>query len=176
MTNRMLLALAASLMLTGTAASAETLKIGLADDADVLDPTQSRTFVGRIVYAGLCDKLVDINTDLSFRGQLATSWTWSDGGKALTMKVREGATFHDGDKIDAAAVKYSLDRHKTLPESRRKSELSSVASIDVVDPMTVRLNLSAPDATLLATLSDRAGMIVAPKAAEAAGAKFGLRA
>ena len=42
-------------------AFATELKIGLQDDADVLDPAQSRTFVGRIVYTALCDKLVDVN-------------------------------------------------------------------------------------------------------------------
>lgn len=173
MTRKLSLAVAAGMLLLGSAASAETLKIGLADDPDVLDPDQSRTFVGRIVYTALCDKLVDIDTDLNFVPQLATEWSWSADGKALTMKLRQGVTFHDGEKFDAAAVKYNIERSKTLPESRRKSEVKSIASVDVVDPATVRINLAAPDATLLATLSDRAGMMVSPKAAEASGAKFG---
>ena len=88
MTRKLSLAVAAGILLLGTAASAETLKIGLADDPDVLDPDQSRTFVGRIVYTALCDKLVDIDPDLNFVPQLATSWDWSDGGKTLTMKLR----------------------------------------------------------------------------------------
>lgn len=173
MTRKLSLAITAGLLLMGSAASAETLKIGLADDPDVLDPDQSRTFVGRIVYTALCDKLVDIDPELNFVPQLATEWSWSADGKALTMKLRQGVTFHDGETFDAAAVKYNIERSKTLPESKRKSEVKSVQSVDVVDPSTVRLNLAAPDATLMATLSDRAGMMVSPKAAEAAGAKFG---
>src|SRR3954447_1982136 len=93
---------------------AQTLRIGLAEDPDVLDPTLARTFVGRIVFAALCDKLIDIDEKLNMVPQLATSWDWSADNKALTMKLRPGVTFHDGEKLDAAAVKFNLERHKTL--------------------------------------------------------------
>jgi len=156
-----------------TAASAQTLRFGLAEDPDVLDPTLARTFVGRIVFAALCDKLVDIDEKLTIVPQLAESWQWSADGKALTMKLRPGVTFHDGEKFDAAAVKYNIERHKTMAGSNRRGELSLVSSVDVVDPMTARLNLSQPFSPLLAQLADRAGMMVSPKAAQAAGDKFG---
>ena len=153
-------------------ASAQTLRIGLAEDPDVLDPTLARTFVGRIVFAGLCDKLVDIDKDLKIVPQLATSWEWSADQKALTMKIRQGVTFHDGEKLDAAAVKFNIERHKTLQGSNRRGELAPVTSVDVVDPYTVKLNVAAPYAPLLAQLADRSGMMVSPKAAQAAGDKF----
>src|SRR5262249_38398042 len=82
--------------LAASVASAQALRIGLAEDPDVLDPTLARTFVGRIVFAGLCDKLVDIDKDLKIVPQLATSWEWSKDQKALTLKIRQGVTFHDG--------------------------------------------------------------------------------
>jgi len=154
-------------------AAAQTLRVGLAEDPDVLDPTLARTFVGRIVFAAVCDKLVDIDENLKIVPQLATSWQWARDNKSLTMKLRPNVTFHDGEKMDAEAVKFSIERHKTLPGSNRKGELAPVSSVDVVDPLTVRLNLSAPFAPLLAQLADRAGMIVSPKAAKAAGEKFG---
>jgi peptide/nickel transport system substrate-binding protein len=154
-------------------AGAQTLRIGLAEDPDVLDPTLARTFVGRIVFAALCDKLVDIDEKLNIVPQLAASWEWSADSKALTLKLRPGVTFHDGEKLDAAAVKYNIERHKTMAGSNRRGELALVTGVDVVDPMTARLNLSAPFAPLLAQLADRAGMMVSPKAAQAAGEKFG---
>ncbi len=160
-------------MLACAPAGAQTLRIGLAEDPDVLDPTLARTFVGRIVFSALCDKLFDIDEKLAIVPQLATSYEWAPDGKALTIHLRPGVTFHDGEKLDAAAVKYSLERHKTMAGSNRKGELAPVTTIDVVDPMTVRLNLSAPFSPLLAALADRAGMIVSPKAAQAAGDKFG---
>jgi len=169
---RFAFALAASLLAAGASAQT-TLRVGLAEDPDVLDPTLARTFVGRIVFSAVCDKLVDIDENLKIVPQLATSWQWSPDNKSLTMKLRPNVTFHDGEKFDAEAVKYSIERHKTLPGSNRKGELAPVASVDVVDPLTVKLNLSAPFAPLLAQLADRAGMMVSPKAAKAAGEKFG---
>jgi len=154
-------------------AHAQTLRIGLAEDPDILDPTLARTFVGRIVFAGLCDKLLDLDEKLNIVPQLATSYEWSGDNKTLTLKLRSGVTFHDGEKFDAAAVKFNLERHKNLQGSNRRGELAPVSSVEVADPSTVRIHLTAPFAPLLAVLTDRAGMMVSPKAAQAAGEKFG---
>ena len=163
----------AVLALAPLALQAQTLRIGLAEDPDVLDPSLARSFVGRIVFASLCDKLLDVDEKLTIVPQLATSWEWSADNKSLTMKLRQGVTFHDGEKFDAAAVKFNIERHKTMPGSNRRGELAPVATVDVIDPATVRLNLTAPFSPLLAQLADRAGMMVSPKAAQAAGDKFG---
>ena len=111
-------------------APAQTLRIGLAEDPDVLDPTLARTFVGRIVFAALCDKLFDIDEKLAIVPQLATSYEWSADSKALTLKMRPGVTFHDGEKLDAAAVKYNIERHKTMAgfESPRRARAGHDAS------------------------------------------------
>ena len=166
-------ALLAVCLLSSAAPAQTTLRIGLADDPDILDPTLSRTYVGRIVFASLCDKLVDISPELDIVPQLATEWQWADDNKTLVMKLRRGVTFQDGEPMDAAAVKFSLERHLTLPGSNRKAEISALKSIEIVDDHTVKLMLDKPFAPLLAQLSDRAGMIVSPKAAQAEGDKFG---
>ncbi|HEX6318281.1 MAG TPA: ABC transporter substrate-binding protein [Burkholderiales bacterium] len=162
-------------LLVSFTASAQTLRIGLAEDPDILDPTMARTFVGRIVFAGLCDKLFDLDEKLNIVPQLATSYQWSADNKSLEIKLRQGVTFHDGEKMDAAAVKYNLERHKNMKGSNRRGELAVVSSVDAVDPSTVRINLAAPFAPLLAALTDRSGMMLSPKAAEAAGEKFGAK-
>ena len=153
----------------------QTLRIGLGEDPDVLDPTLARSFVGRIVFTALCDKLLDIDEKLAIVPQLATSYEWSADGKTLTMKLRNDVTFHDGEKFDAAAVKYNIERHKNMAGSNRRGELAPVASVDAVDPTTVRFNLSVPFSPLLAQLADRAGMMVSPKAAQAEGERFGTK-
>jgi peptide/nickel transport system substrate-binding protein len=176
MTTKRILAVAALLaacVLSGAAGAQTTLRIGLAEDPDILDPTLARTFVGRIVFASLCDKLVDISRSLDIVPQLATEWQWTDDNKALVMKLRQGVKFQDGEPMDAAAVKFSLERHLTLPGSNRKAEISALKSVELVDDYTVKLVLDKPFAPLLAQLSDRAGMIVSPKAAQAEGDKFG---
>ncbi len=152
---------------------AADLRIGLAEDPDVLDPDQSRTFVGRIVYASLCDKLIDIDPDLNFVPELATDWSFSDDGLRLVMNLRDGVTFHDGTPFDAEAVVANMERTRNLPESRRKSEVASVENVEASGPLEVTFTLSAPDATLLAQLSDRAGMMMSPTAFEASGLDFG---
>ena len=175
MNTRWTFALGAAFAMAGAVQAQTNFRVGLAEDPDVLDPTLARTFVGRIVFSALCDKLIDIDEKLTMVPQLATSWDWSADNKALTMKIRPGVTFHDGEKLDAAAVKFNLERHKTMQGSNRRGELAPLASVDVVDPMTVKLNLSAPFSPLLAALADRAGMMVSPKAAQATGANFGSK-
>src|SRR5215831_11984129 len=106
--------------------AAETLRIGLAEDPDLLDPSLARTYVGRIVFASLCDKLVDISPELDIVPQLATEWQWTDDNRGLVMKIRQGVKFQDSEPLDAAAVKFSLERHPNLPGSNRKAEISAV--------------------------------------------------
>ena len=173
MTLKQTAALSALLAAMAGAGHAQELRIGLQDDADALDPDQSRTFVGRIVYTALCDKLIDITPDLEFIPQLATDWSWNDDETELTMRLREDVVFHDGTPFDAEAVVYNIDRSLNLPESRRSSEIASVEGAEVVDEHTVVITVSQTDATLLAQLADRAGMMISPAAAEEQGTDFG---
>src|ERR1700756_4474004 len=171
---RLALLLAALFSLTAPARAETTLRIGLAEDPDILDPTLARTYVGRIVFAALCDKLFDIDDKLNIVPQLALSHETSADGKEVTIKLRPGVKFQDGDALDAEAAKFSLERHLTLPGSFRKPELASLDHVDVVDPLTIKLVLKAPFSPLIAQLTDRAGMMMSPKAAKAEGDKFGL--
>jgi peptide/nickel transport system substrate-binding protein len=168
------LAAAMCVSLAAAASAQTTLRIGLAEDPDVLDPSIGRTYVGRIVFASLCDKLFDIDEKLNIVPQLALSYETSADGKEMTIKLRPGVKFHDGEPFDAEAAKFSLDRHLTLPTSFRKPELAALDHVDVIDPLTVRLVLKTPFSPLISQLTDRAGMMVSPKAAKQAGEKFGL--
>ncbi|MBV9529987.1 MAG: ABC transporter substrate-binding protein [Bradyrhizobium sp.] len=168
--------LAAALFLAfGAGAFADTtLRIGIAQDADMLDPSIGRTYVGRIVFAAFCDKLFDIDEKLNIVPQLALSYETSADGKEMAIKLRPGVKFHDGEPFDAEAAKFSIERHMTLPTSFRKSELASVDHVEVADPLTIKLILKMPFAPLIAQLTDRAGMMISPKAAREEGEKFGL--
>jgi peptide/nickel transport system substrate-binding protein len=169
-------ALAAALAATAGGALAQSqLRIGLAEDPDVLDPTQARTYVGRIVFASICDKLFDIDAKLNAVPQLALSHETSADGKAVTIRLRPGVKFHDGESLDAEAAKFSLERHMTMPGSFRRSELSQIDKVEVVDPLTIRIVLKTSFSPLIAQLTDRSGMMVSPKAAKEAGDKFGLK-
>ena len=163
-------------MLGPSAADAQkkTLVVALNQDPDILDPTLSRTYVGRIVYAQMCEKLYDIDEGLKIFPQLAAELpAFSDGGKTVTIKLRPGVKFNDGTPMNAEAVRFSLDRHLHMKGSNRRSEIELITAIEVVDPLTVRLKLKAPFAPLVATLADRAGMPVSPAQANKLGEKFG---
>ncbi len=151
-----------------------SLVLALAEDPDALDPTLARSLVGREVFVNMCEKLYDIDAGLKIIPQLASALpTTSADGKTVTIPVREGVRFNDGTPFDAAAVKTSLDRHLTLQASARKSELSAVASVQVMDPKTVELTLKAPFAPLTGVLADRAGMVMSPAQLTKLGADFG---
>jgi len=172
---RLALTVATLLLPLGAEVHAQTtLRIGLAEDPDMLDPTLGRTYVGRIVFAAFCDKLFDIDEKLNIVPQLALSHETSADGKEVTIKLRPGVKFQDGEPFDAEAAKFSLDRHLTMRASFRKPELATLDHVDVVDPLTIKLILKSPYSPLIAQLTDRAGMMVSPKAAKEEGDKFGL--
>lgn len=157
----------------GGAFAAQEIRIGLQEDPDMLDPHRARTYVGRIVFTSMCDKLVDVNEKLQFVPQLAESWTWSDDNTELTFKLRSDALFHDGTAFNATAAKANIERAMSLPDSMRKGELVSIAEVLAPDALTLVLKLKKPDATLLASLSDRAGMMLSPKTFEGDAAAVG---
>jgi peptide/nickel transport system substrate-binding protein len=165
-----------ALLLWGPPAHAQkrTLVVALNQDPDILDPTLSRTYVGRIIYAQMCEKLYDIDENLRIFPQLAADLpAFTDGGKTVTIKLRPNVKFNDGTPMNAEAVRFSLDRHLNMKGSNRKSEIDLINAIEVVDPVTVRLRLKSAFSPLVAALADRAGMPVSPAAAQKLGEKFG---
>jgi len=147
-----------------------TLTIGLAEDPDALDPTLARTFVGRMVFMHMCEKLYDINAKLQIVPQLAAALPkFSTNKKTVTIKLRTGIKFNDGTPFNADAVKQSLMRHKTLPRSARASELAPVSSIDTQGNNTVILHLTNRYAPITAQLADRSGMVMSPQALNSGG-------
>ena len=150
------------------------LTLALAEDPDALDPTLARTLVVREVFVNMCEKLYDVDENLELVPQLAAELpTTSEDGKTVTIPLRDDVVFNDGTPMDAAAVKTSLDRHRTLEGSARTGDLAAVESVEVVDESTVELKLTEAYAPLTAQLADRAGMIMSPKQLEALGDKFG---
>ena len=155
-------------------AQKKTLVVALNQDPDILDPTLSRTYVGRIIFSQMCEKLYEIDERLGIHPQLATDMPQiTEGGRTVTIKLRPNVKFNDGTVMDAEAVRFSLDRHRTMKGSNRASELAPVEAVEVVDRLTVRLRLKAPFSPLLAQLTDRAGMPVSPAAVQKLGDKFG---
>lgn len=111
------------------------------------------------------DRLTQVDEDGSIQPMLATSWEFAEDGFALTLTIRQGVAFHDGEALDAAAVKANLDRARTRETGAGTwVDLLAVESVDVIDDFTVQLNLGAPGGALPGLLSDQAGMMISPMA------------
>jgi peptide/nickel transport system substrate-binding protein len=149
-----------------------TLTFALENDVIDFDPLRSRAFVDRNAHYQIFDSLVRVEPAGKIIPWLAESWETAPDGKQVTFKLRKDVKYHDGTPFDAASVKWNIDRYRTTQGSQRASDLAPVASVDVVDQYTARFNLKAPFSPLLATLVDRAGMMLSQKAVEAGGADF----
>jgi peptide/nickel transport system substrate-binding protein len=117
--------------------------------------------------------LFDIDEKLNIVPMLATSYETVDP-QTVMIHLRPDVLFQDGTRMDADAVKYSLERHLTMQASARRGEVSAIDHIEIVDPLTVRVVLKTANAPFVSQLTDRAGMIVSPKAAMAEGKDFAL--
>ena len=179
MTRTCLMTLAALLM-SGAAslpalAQQSTIRVGMIEDVDTLDPHQGRTLGGRHVFTALCDKLFDIDEQVNIKGRLVTGHEISADGLTVTLQLREGVVFHDGTPFNAEAVKFNLERALTIQESARKGDIRAIDRVEVAGPLTARLILKEPFAPLLSQLADRAGMMISPKAASVTERAEGAR-
>ncbi len=157
------LLLSAAQVSINQAQAAGTLRFGLDFDLETFDPARSGSYIERVVNTAMCDQLLDVDPQLNLVPQLATSWELSADQLALTLHLRTGVIFQDGAPFDAEAVRANIERYRTAPYSARRIELKSLAGVDVVDPLTVRIRLSEPFAPLLALLANRPGLMLSPR-------------
>jgi peptide/nickel transport system permease protein/peptide/nickel transport system substrate-binding protein len=121
------------------------------------------------------DTLVEFEyATLKAKPGLAEAWRYTDP-KTLVLDLRRGVVFHDGTPFDAAAAKFNLDRNREDVRSNVKSDLNTVEAVEITGPHQVTLRLKQPDTALPLILSDRAGMMVSPKAAQELGKEHDRR-
>ncbi|MFB7750383.1 ABC transporter substrate-binding protein, partial [Streptomyces sp. NPDC056121] len=150
-----------------------TLTVALNADPDKLDPSLAQTLVGRTVFAGMCEKLYDVDEAGKVVPQLATALPkTSADGRTVTFSVRKGLKFSDGTSLDAAAVVTSLLRHRDLPGSARATELTPLKSAEATGAYAVKLTLKQAYVPLTAVLADRSGMVMSPAALKKYGKNF----
>ena len=85
-----------------------------------------------------------------------------DGQQTAPDPAAIGRAFQNGEKFDAEAVKYTLERHLTANGSFRRSEIGAMDHAEVVDPLTVRVVMKQEFSPFVAILTDRAGMMLPP--------------
>ena len=147
-----------------------TLRIAHALDADTIGDPVARPMSSTGVRIGIMavETLVRYDEKGIPVPWLATDWKVSKDLLSITMSLRKGVKFHDGTDFNAEAVKWNIDRYRTSSNP----ELKAVASVDVLDDSTVRLNLSKWSSTLLDSLTMHAGMMISPTAYQKNGGEW----
>lgn len=147
-----------------------TLRIGMGSEAESLDPPNFVISADFTRMDLIFDTLVDIETDGTIVAGLATEWTAVDD-VTWDFTLREGVEFHDGTPLDAAAVKFVLDRSREQPQGA--AFLGVIADVEEVDAMTVRVTLSRPFAAILNNLATPVSGIYSPASVEEHGDAVG---
>jgi peptide/nickel transport system substrate-binding protein len=117
------------------------------------------------------ETLINWTNEGLFAPNLATSWKWSADHLSLTLTLRKGVKFQDGSDFNAQAVKFLLD----LVRTSDRTELRGAANIDLIDDYTVKINVKAYDALLVANLATVAGAMVSPTAIEKYGKEYNIQ-
>lgn len=166
-----------------------TITITYKDDVATLDPAIGYDWQNWSMIKSLFDGLMDyVPGTTELRPGLAESYEVSEDGTVFTFTLRQGVTFHNGREMTAEDVKYSLDR-VTLPETQSpgagffasiqgfdeisSGEADTLSGVEVIDPQTIRITLSRPDATFLHVMALNFASVVPQEAVEEAGADFG---
>ncbi len=146
--------------------SERTLRISTRANPSSLDPMTGLAGDDTPVLWALYATLLDFDYDtLQPKPGLAESWSYPDE-RTFALKLRPDLKFHDGTVLNAAAVKFNIDRSRSDPRSTIRTDLSSVDEVEIKGEDEVILKLKQPDALLPLALTSRAGMMVSPKAAE----------
>jgi peptide/nickel transport system substrate-binding protein len=159
---------AISLVMSSASYAAKTdLVLGIVLEPPHLDPTAgAAAAIDEIVYANIFEGLTRIGPKGDVLPALAESWTQSEDGKVYTFKLHKDVKFHDGTSFDADDVKFSLDRARgDKSTNAQKGLFSAIDTVDVVDPLTVKVALKQPSGDFLYNMGWGDAVIVAPESA-----------
>ena len=166
------LALASALVLTtalSPAFAARTdINVGMVLEPPNLDPTGgAAAAIDEVVYANIFEGLTRFDSTGAVQPALAASWDISADGLTYTFHLHEGVSFHDGTSLDAEDVKFSLDRARAEDSvNAQKALFADIASVEAVDPATVKVTLSRQNGNFLFNMAWGDAVIVAPESVE----------
>jgi peptide/nickel transport system substrate-binding protein len=156
-----------------------TIRLGIGENIDTLDPHQTTIITAVAIHNNIYNGLLKITDDgqkVDFVPDLAARWEII-GDRTHVFHLHRGVTFHNGEPLTAAVVKWNLERVKDVKQSPIHAwKLELLESIDTPDEHTVKLTFAKPYPFLRVALTGstgRAGTIVSPKAAEQWGKDYG---
>ncbi|MFU8864862.1 MAG: ABC transporter substrate-binding protein [Rhodobacterales bacterium] len=152
----------------GMAQAKTDIIVGMQLEPPHLDPTGGAAgAIDEVLYANVFEGLTRFGPDGSVNPGLAESWDISEDGTVYTFTLRNGVTFHDGTTMDGETVKFSLDRARAEDSvNAQKVLFEGITEVEVVDPLTVKVTLDAPNGAFLFNLAWGDAVIVAPDSIE----------
>lgn len=146
-------------------AAPDSVTLGMVLEPPNLDPTSgAAAAIDEVVYANVFEGLTRFTADGTIAPALAQSWDVSEDGTVYTFHLASGVTFHDGTGFDAEDVKFSLDRARAEDSTNaQKALFAGISAVEVIDPQTVKVTLSAPDGAFPFKMAWGDAVIVAPE-------------
>lgn len=150
----------------------DTLVVAVGSDPTTLDPHASTAMADRNFFYQVFDPLFRLTPELEIAPGLVETWE-TPSPTTYVFHLREGLVFHDGTPLDAEAVAWNFERMLN-PDNNlaRRSEINVISEVEVVDPLTIRIELTNPYSPFLSVLTDRAGMMISPTAVQELGDDF----
>ncbi|ASJ76436.1 ABC transporter substrate-binding protein [Granulosicoccus antarcticus] len=132
-----------------------------------LDPTAgAAAAIDEVVYANIFEGLTRFGPDGSIKPALAAGWSIEDEGLRYIFGLRADATFHDGAEFSADDVKFSIDRAMADDSTNaQKGLFANIDNVEIIDPLTIAINLKQPDGNLLFNLAWGDAVILDPASA-----------
>ena len=149
----------------GAATAQGDITVAMQLEPPHLDPTSAAAgAIDSVLYSNVFEGLTRFMGDGSIVPGLAESWDISDDGTVYTFHLHDGVKFHDGTTMDAEDVKFSLDRARAEDSANaQKALFAGIESVEVVDPLTVRVTLKEPNGNFLFNMAWGDAVIVAPE-------------
>ena len=139
---------------TVASAPRDRLVVALPFEVPGFDPRQAYDGRASGLVGVIVEPLVALQRDFSLQPRLATGWEVADEGRRLTLRLREGVTFHDGRPFTAEDVRYAIESGLASEERNTvRRYLSEVTSVEVLDDATVVLHAENPSGGLLLMLA-----------------------
>ena len=151
-----------------------TLRIARGQESDTLDPQKTTLLVAHEIAWQIYDSLIYLDETGTVYPGLATSWEFSNEGKTVTLKLREGVNFHDGSPFNAEVVRWTVERHLADTTASPTSwMLGPIAGTEVIDDMTIAYHYTAPFVPLWVGLGYSYCAPISKAGVEAHGDAFG---
>ncbi|MCT4356652.1 ABC transporter substrate-binding protein [Streptomyces sp. Je 1-79] len=146
----------------GTASSGDNVRVGMSDEVLATDPAAGYDPGSWLLFNNVFQSLLSFPKGTTEpQPEAAEKCAFAGGSKVYTCTLREGLKFSNGNPLTSKDVKFSFDRALKIADPAGPAPLlSSIASIETPDDLTVVFRLKTPDATFPSKIASGAGSIV----------------